>query len=477
MTKFRSVSIGVLLCVLFVIRLFSAYAQNDALDAYLEAQVAAQRVPGLALAIAYADGTADVRTYGDGIAPQTRFRIGSLSKAMTAVAVLQLAEQGLVDLDAPVQTYLPGFTTQNPAWASRITVRHLLNQTSGLSERGYNITVARTADELVASFADAQHDAEPGAQFAYFNANYELLGRIVEVVSGQRFSAYLRDNLFTPAGMDDALAFDDPTLTSVDGLAQGHTLLYGFPVPYAELALAPAPSGGVVASGSDMAAFLRQFVIAEPVILKPESVKMMLTAPSGTDSPYGMGWFISTDQDGRRLFTHGGDLTTFHADMALLPDESAAFALLYNRQHFLSIFAAYPQVRDGVIAVLRGGEAPAGGLSASVIGIIILIVSVVIIASDIRQLLASRRWVARTSGQSVLRRALSLALLLIPLYVFLLLPTLIRIIMGQTADYTVLFAQLPDIMLLLVISMTLNVVTVIVRLILWRRAAPAPAPA
>jgi CubicO group peptidase (beta-lactamase class C family) len=95
---------------------------------------------------------------------------------MTAVAVMQLVDQGLIDLDAPVQTYLPTFTTQDAECASRITVRHLLNQTSGLSDQSYAAITARRTWRADSGLASARHTAEPGAAFAYFNTNYDVLG-------------------------------------------------------------------------------------------------------------------------------------------------------------------------------------------------------------------------------------------------------------------------------------------------------------
>ncbi len=454
----------------------SAYAQSDALDAYLEERSAAHRVPSLALAIAYADGRVDVRTYGEGIAPTTRFRIGSLSKSMTAVAVMQLFEEGRLDLDAPIQTYLTDFTTQNPDWARRITVRHLLNQTSGLSDRDYAITVnARPLEALPSSFARARHTAEPSAQFAYFNANYDLLGRIVEVVSGQTYSAYLSQRLFAPARMQTALAYDDPTPRAIEGLAQGHILLYGFPIPYAEQLPIPAPSGGIIASGADMAAFLRQFVIEEPSILSPDGITTVLSVPNGIDSSYAMGWFAAPNDDGRRIFNHAGDVLTFHADMVLLPDDGIAFALLYNRQSLLLGFATYPEIREGVIALLRGGKPAQSGISASVIGIIILSVSIAVVVNDSLRLLLSRRWV--NSRQNILKRGMRVIALLIPVAILLLLPTLILSLTGRGVNYAVLIAYLPDIMLLLVVSAALNCLTLIAYLLIglqesMRKAQP-----
>lgn len=469
MIKHNFVVVVFLLSFLLAGRPLQAYAQTATLDAYLQAQTAKHHIPGLTLAIAYSDGRIDVRTYGDGITPATRFRIGSLSKTMTAVAVLQLVEAGLVNLDAPIQTYLTDFTTQNAEWASQITVRHLLNHTSGISDLGYPSPAdVHESEELIQSFARASHIAAPGRQFAYFNGNYDLLGRIVEVVSGQRYSTYMSEKIFTPIEMNKAVVSDDPTPIAVDGLAQGYILLYGFPIPYAEHLPIFAPSGGVIACGTDMAAFLRQFVIDKPDILSRESIRTMLTVPNGIDTPYAMGWFANRNGDQKHIFTHPGDVLTFHADMALLPDDGVAFALLYNRQNLLSTFTTYPEIRDGVMAILQGGKASGGSLSASVIGILILIMSAAAVVGDTRRLLTSRHWAARTYKLNAVQRGLSLLLLPIPLYILLFLPQAALALTGQALNFAILIAYLPDIMLLLAVTAVLSVLTLVVRLLIWQ---------
>ncbi len=461
------------LLLIFVLELFgpaSAQPTNlDVLDDYLQAQVEAQRVPGLALALAFADGSVDVRTYGSGITPETRFRVGSLSKAMTAAAALRLVEAELLDLDAPVRAYLPEFTTQDPDHAGRITVRHLLNQTSGLSDASLGAFFEIGAlDEVVPALAAARPLAEPGATFAYFNSNYDLLGRVIEVVAEQPFDAYLREQVLIPAGMTDALAPEGPPST-IEGLTQGHILVFGFPIAYDDERQIPLPSGGVVASGRDMAAFLSQFVIEAPTLLSDDSRALMLAPPPDIDSPYGMGWFAETLTDGAPMFYHTGDLLTFHADMVLLPQEGVAFALLYNRQNLLSTFTTYSEIRTGVTAILRGEEAPGPGLTASVLGLILLVVTLIAIVSDVRRLLASPAWARK--AQRPIVRAVGLLTPLIPLAILLLLPTLMLTLIGQAVDYGLLFAYLPDIMLLLMITAALGVVTVVVRAWMLLRAA------
>lgn len=135
----------------------------------------------------------------------TKFRLGSLSKQFTAVAILLLNERGLVDLDAPLRTYLP----DTPEGWDAITVRHLLTHTSGIPNftdfDDYQELKTRpaTLDQLIARFRDHPLDFRPGADWAYSNSGYILLTAVIERVSGQPYAAFVSENLFRPLGMSD----------------------------------------------------------------------------------------------------------------------------------------------------------------------------------------------------------------------------------------------------------------------------------
>jgi CubicO group peptidase (beta-lactamase class C family) len=164
----------------------------DVVDDFITGQMAAQRVPGLALAITQGDQVLYVKGYGSAgngqaVTPQTRFFTASVSKSFTALAVMQLVEAGKVELDAPVQKYLPEFTLADPAAASRITLRHLLNQTSGLSETDFpdmQLPQPETIAERVASLRSARPVAAPGTEYHYFSPNYGVLARVVSCAAG-----------------------------------------------------------------------------------------------------------------------------------------------------------------------------------------------------------------------------------------------------------------------------------------------------
>ena len=200
----------------------------DAIDAYIEGEVEADRVPGLALAIVRGDEVVHLRSFGTAgpdrrpVTPRTSFILGSMSKSFTAL-------EGKVELDAPVQRYLPWFRVASPEASARITVRHLLNQTSGLPE---NASRARGADSTLEAYVRAVGDVElahpPGAAYEYSSPNYQVLGLIVQEVSGQRFGEYVQHNIFDPLGMDNS--FVSQTEAQQANMASGHRYSLGWPV-------------------------------------------------------------------------------------------------------------------------------------------------------------------------------------------------------------------------------------------------------
>jgi CubicO group peptidase (beta-lactamase class C family) len=269
--------------------------------------------------------------------------------------------------------------------------------------------------------------------------------------------------------MPDALAHN-PAPETVERLAQGHILPFGFPAAYPPQPAA-APSGGIIASGRDMAAFLRLFLEAEPAILSAASRDLLLKPPPDIESAYGMGWFAHRLSGGAPIYEHSGDVPTFHADMMILLEEGIAFALLYNRQHLLSAFTSFPEIRHGVAAILRGDE-PSGGLSASALGLIILAVVVISTISDLRRLFQSRGWAVKARAKPPTAVIFSLIALLIPAAILLLLPTLIPALTGRAlGNYGLIFALLPDVLLFLFSAAALGALTFIVRTVLLARGA------
>lgn len=339
-----------------------------AIDAYVTAQMDDLGIPGMALGIvqdgqiAHLQGFGQADSGGRPVRPQTPFHLGSVSKSFTALAVLQLVEEGKIDLDAPVQTYLPWFELADEDASARITVRHLLNQTTGISTRdGNGFWANRQSLEEVVRGLDTIEPTQPvGAAFQYSNINYGIAGLIVEKVSGQPYADYVTQHIFEQLGMDHSFASGTAALD--DSAAEGHYYLFG-QVIASEMAAPPVyvPSGFLVASAEDLAKYtiaqLNGGVYAGATVLSPQGIDVLHTpAIAYGDDYYAMGWNLSV-LDGRSIVWHDGDDGRNHTIIFLMPDSGSGVILLANASGFVQL----PQVNEIAkgVARLLDGQAPA----------------------------------------------------------------------------------------------------------------------
>ena len=217
-----------------------AVASYEALDVYIEQQMHRFNIPGASLTIVEGDQIVHLRGFGrahpDGEAPtaQTPFFIGSLTKSFTALAVMQLVEAGKIELDAPVQRYLPWFRVTDSQASAQITIRHLLNQTSGLPMLLGMANLADVdnrpdaAERQVRALSTVKLTRPVGSKFEYSNLNYNLLGLIVEAASGKCYEDYVQQHIFAP--LDMSHSYTSKAEAQQDGLAMGHCFWFGLPV-------------------------------------------------------------------------------------------------------------------------------------------------------------------------------------------------------------------------------------------------------
>ncbi len=357
----------------------------ERIDAYVADQMGDSRVPGAAIAVVERGAIVHAAGFGDdgrgnAVTADTPFWIGSNTKSITALATMQLVEAGEVRLDDPVQRYLPEFTLADPDAAARITVRHLLNQTSGLSRRdGLRAVVAaedQSVAEAVADMADLRTNRAVGESFEYANLNSVVLGLLVERVSGQPWPAYVQANIFDPLGMDRT--FTDPEAARQNGLTATHRSWFGFPVRTDGNHLEGlAPSGYVYSTANDLARYLAMYNGGGTVdgvrVLSDAGIAAML-APATNQrtfplqsqqftARYGAGWFVGPFgvADGARW--HQGSLPHFSSWMVLLPDSDQAVVVLLNSGSQFEIAganAAWSRIPVGVVDLLRNEEPPTG---------------------------------------------------------------------------------------------------------------------
>ncbi|CCH30979.1 serine hydrolase domain-containing protein [Actinosynnema sp. NPDC047251] len=431
-----------------------------AIDRVVEDYRAETGLPGAAVALTH--GTTVVRAAGYGrtadgeaVTEHTTMAVASVSKSFTALAVMQLVDAGRVRLDDPVRDHLPEFAPADPR-AGRITVRHLLDQTSGLSDttfRPFSGREVATLRDAVASMRDATLASEPGTRWAYHNPNFQVAARLVEVVAGEPFADYLRRHVFEPLGMADSATAD--TERDLPASARGHVHVLGAAVPVPEPPAFGNGSGGVLSSAHDLAAWLVAQNTGTP-IASPESIAATHTRSAGS---YGLGWFVGTTDAGAPLVDHGGDLFTSTAYQALLPASGHGIAVMANTG---TQYGDAQALGERLIALLEGRPfAPAPG-SYRVVDIVLVTLAAGVVALAVRGVARARRHARRSW--------LRLLPLLLPV---LLAATIHRVAgflyRGRDVSWRQVAYLYPTFMVLLVVTATACVVVLAARLLARRR--------
>jgi len=282
------------------------------------------------------------------------------------LAIMQLAEAGQIDLDAPVQTYLPWFRVADPQASAQITVRHLLNQTSGFStaigrREEFASDLSDTAIEnSVRRLADAELDRSPGTTYEYSNVNYTTLGLIVQTVSGQSYESYVQEHIFDPLEMSHSFTSQDEAMQ--DGMATGYVIWFGIRLPKdIPFNRGNLPNGFQICSAEDMAHYLIAQLndgrYGNVSVLSPEGVVAMHQPAVPTKVPeefYGMAWHIGA-VDGVPAVYHSGDNGNFATHLLMVPEEKLGIAVMIN-VNGLAVNNAARQTAEGVMAAVMGKQ-------------------------------------------------------------------------------------------------------------------------
>lgn len=338
-------------------------------------------VPGVSVAVLVdgqvVEGAAGVvnRRTGVAVTPDSVFMIQSITKVWTATLVMQLVDDGLVELDVPVQAYLPGFRTADEGASSRITVRHLLTHTGGFEGDIWTATTA--GDDALQRFVDdlvvgAPQRARPGEMYSYCNAGYGVLGRLVEVLRGTTYARALRRYLAVPLGIEEIAFCADEALAFRTAI--GHVR------PRPDEALRPLAVWAVLppsnpAAGNQLAMSARALIAFARMHLAdgvaPDGTRLLsrASAPAmrerqvdqpaavGGRAGQGLGWMLAKRPG---VVEHGGDAPGVAALLRTVPAHGVAVAMLTNSGE------PGPLVNALVDPLLHdlAGVAPAPGLTA-----------------------------------------------------------------------------------------------------------------
>lgn len=333
------------------------------LDAYLSMAFGKTHAPGLSVVVVDKDEVIYSNALGSVASADTPLIIGSLSKSYTGVGVMNLVQDGLVSLDAPVTDYLPDLDL-----GASVTIRQLLNQTSGLGTY-QSVATARVIG--------------PQGTFCYANVNYDLLGEVISTVSGETYEQYMNERVFEPLGLMNTYASLPAALAA--GLAPGCRNWFGayvedgFTHATDEGAWGREPSGYIASSAMDMGRYLQMYLQGGEGILSPESCSAMFNDnvydPS-SDTYYGMGW-TSYLWGMEIVQSHDGDVENYCSSMCLLPERGVGICLLVDGSDYTyGNYATYTLMGD-LISIVMGndpalevtdGSATSQGQSSSDVG-------------------------------------------------------------------------------------------------------------
>jgi CubicO group peptidase (beta-lactamase class C family) len=281
-------------------------------------------------------GLADVESERP-VEPDTVFRIGSISKTMTAILAMQLVEEGRIALGDPVNRHLRGFRV-GPG--DEVTVRHLLTHTAGVGElRGWSDVVKpmialgtrEPATDLSSYYAPALRTGiEPGRKWAYANHGFAALGQLVADVRGRPFADVARERIFEPLGMDGSDFVRSERVR--DRLAVGYAFRRGRFKAVKDWEVAVAPAGSCYSSTADMARFVAALAAGGAPLLQRETLELMLTPDRETDPrlpAMGLGFFL-TRLGEHRIAMHDGGWSGFISSMLVAPDDGAGVVAFTN---------------------------------------------------------------------------------------------------------------------------------------------------
>lgn len=425
-------------------------------DAFINTQMQRLRVPGVSLAVIRGEEVVYMQSYGRDGAGQplsigTPMYIGSTSKPFTALAIMQLVERGQVALDAPVQEYLPWFQVADPQASQEITIRHLLNHASGLSEFDYEerLPAEASIEAGVRDLYKAGQTRPVGLQSQYFNPNFHVLGAVIEAASGQSYGEYLQEHILDP--LDMAHTYTSLEAARENGLQDGHTFFFGFALPkeqpFRQYGL---PAGYIISTVEDMAHFAiamnNEGRYQDRQVLAPENVRLMQTPVASTGGWYGLGWFVG-EHRGMRMISHGGANEYYKSEVMLFPNQDLAVVLLINQMSLLQAYWGYSQIQYGLVDVLTG-HTPTGGLNIGLLGWGLLAAFVVTVFFALRGLLRLPGWPERMAARTPLARWRdALGHLIFPLIFIFLMPVGVQAWMQRGFTWQYAFTLVPDMML------------------------------
>ncbi|EIT85665.1 putative penicillin-binding protein [Fictibacillus macauensis ZFHKF-1] len=440
------------------------------IDHYAEAFFKEQRIPGASIALVhngkmyYSKAWGVTGAHEKPITLQTPFIIGSISKSLTGLAIAKLIQDKKIQLNAPVKHYLSWFRVKDQEASEHMTIKQLLDHTSGLSYESGLVIADKGERDIgaikrdVKTLANVTLIAKPGVKYQYSNTNFLILGAVIQAVTHTSFSRYMSEEVFRPLGMTHAAA--EQKTAEKKGYLPGYQSWFGYP----KKTVIAYDNGGtpyeyIAASALDLVQYMNFLQGMNAVgYLTPENLKKY-TSPLykiDPDEYYGFGLRVSYPGAKEEVVWHSGTTPDAHAEFFVYPHTGWSGVILTNKNH-AEEESTLPFLKRGLIRLMNGQEpvsiptkpAPAIQLIMVALCVMLLVVTVYLILK-IRARLIRKKWTCRITGISLG----VLSIIVIPLY-----------IRNSEAPWHSIKAFAPDLAFLIQLLVTCLAITALVLLL------------
>lgn len=330
---------------------------------FIESKMKKAKIPGMSVAIVKDDKISYINGFGYAdidnnvsVTPDTLFEIASCSKSYTALAVLQLRDNGMIGLDDPVSKYFPWFHVAYKGKSYEITIRQLLHHTSGIPDTTISLIPPSTGEDaleqVVRNVSGIKLDSVPGTEYEYATINYDILGAIIEKVTGRAFDDYMQKNVFTPLSLNNTTVYPQ---SSNHNMAKGYKLSFFHPQEYdSPIFKGNVPAGYVISNARDTARWLMLQLGTVPSdftrLFKETQIPDRTVEPRWLDrSSYAMGWAYY--QIGSGELAKAGMNPSFSAYMTFRAEDKIGVGVLSN---FNSEYTF--EIGKGIIDIIQGKE-------------------------------------------------------------------------------------------------------------------------
>ncbi|MGM0410583.1 MAG: serine hydrolase domain-containing protein [Bacillota bacterium] len=447
------------------------------IDIVVNKAIEKNRIPGIAVSavkdgeIIYSKGFEKSDGFNDReITADTPLFIGSISKSFTSLAIMQLVEEGKLNLDDPINKYLDFFEVDKGSYNGEITLRHLLHHKSGMSEKEYMAFLDGdlSIEEGVKDLMGMKLGYGPGEEFNYFNPNYNILGLIIETVSDMSYEDYIRKNILTPLEMNNTYLSKEIVEEKVP---TGHLAFFSFPLKKeGKFEKHSLPSGYIVSTANDMAKYLIFQQTGEykgRKLLSEGNIKEMQSPDNNKEFGYAMGWNIG-EKFGYKIIEHGGSLYTYSANMAMIPEKNIGVILLINQNHFVYNIISNNQLVDNILKVLINpglNTAEINFIPLGAIFLILAIIAILTIVKDLYHLFNLKKWKKKMKNKSKLSLYINISLdFIIPLFLIFGIPLVFINIFNRGFAFLPAFYLMPGIVSWVLISSSLSLIKGILKI-------------